>query len=186
MKITSSIFQEVLIIEPEVFKDKRGYFFESFNQKNFEDALGRKIDFLQDNESKSFKGVLRGLHFQISPMAQGKLIRVSQGEVFDVALDIRYNSPTFGKYYSIILSSKNKKQLWIPEGFAHGFLSLSDEVILNYKTTNYFSSESSRSIAYNDNDLGINWPTNIPISTSKNDKQAKPLRCFSMEELPKY
>ena len=186
MITTSSSLPEILIIEPQVLEDDRGYFFESFNQRKFEDATGLSVKFCQDNESKSTRGVLRGLHFQTSPMAQGKLIRVSQGEVFDVAVDIRYGSPTFGYHSSIVLSAENKKQVWIPRGFAHGFLSMSASVILNYKTDNYYSSQCSRSIAYDDLDIGINWPVISKITLSSTDKRADSLKSFPRGELPAY
>lgn len=186
MRVTPSSLPEVLIIQPQIFEDDRGYFFESFNEGKFEDATGFHVQFCQDNESKSVRGILRGLHYQTTPMAQGKLVRVSYGEVFDVAVDIRYGSPTFGHYFSIVLSAENKKQLLIPEGFAHGFLTLSESAIFNYKTTNYYSPECARSIAYNDSDLGIEWPRNIDISLSAIDQNAATLKSFAKEELPVF
>jgi dTDP-4-dehydrorhamnose 3,5-epimerase len=149
---------DVLIIEPKVFGDDRGFFFESFNQRAFEDVLGRKVTFVQDNHSKSKKGVLRGLHYQMPPKAQGKLVRVVQGEVFDVAVDIRKSSPTFGHWVGEILSAANKRQIWIPEGFAHGFVVLSETAEFLYKTTDYYAPEYERSLLWNDPVLGINWP----------------------------
>lgn len=157
MKVTPTSIPEVLVIEPEVFGDERGFFFESFNQQKFEAAIGRKVEFVQDNHSKSARGVLRGLHYQLPPHAQGKLVRVVQGEVFDVAVDIRKSSPTFGKWVGEILSAENKKQLWIPEGFAHGFLTLSDTAEFLYKTTNYYCQSSERSIIWNDSEMSIDW-----------------------------
>jgi dTDP-4-dehydrorhamnose 3,5-epimerase len=157
MIVNSLKIPDVKIIEPEIFEDDRGFFFESFNQNKFNDAIGKKIQFVQDNHSKSKKGVLRGLHFQEEPYAQGKLVRVIHGEVFDVAVDIRKGSATYGQFVSEILSSSNKKQLWIPEGFAHGFLTLSEEAEFLYKTTNFYNSKYEKTIIYNDSDLNINW-----------------------------
>lgn len=144
------------IFEPRVFSDARGYFFEVFNEQLFKEA-GIDAHFVQDNESKSQRGVLRGLHYQLNPMAQAKLVRVVEGEVLDVVLDIRKGSPTFGKSYSILLSAENKKQLFIPRGFAHGFSVLSQTVIFQYKCDNFYSKESEGGIAYNDPALGIDW-----------------------------
>ncbi|HGA6708249.1 TPA: dTDP-4-dehydrorhamnose 3,5-epimerase, partial [Salmonella enterica subsp. enterica serovar Aberdeen] len=143
------------------FSDERGFFMESFNQKVFEEAVGRKIEFVQDNHSKSTKGVLRGLHYQVEPYAQGKLVRCIAGEVFDVAVDIRKDSETFGKWVGVNISSENKRQLWIPEGFAHGFLVLSDSADFLYKTSNYYSPIHERGIVWNDPTININWPINI-------------------------
>ncbi|PVM65258.1 dTDP-4-dehydrorhamnose 3,5-epimerase, partial [Salmonella enterica subsp. enterica serovar Rubislaw] len=139
MKVIKTEIPDVLIFEPKVFSDERGFFMESFNQKVFEEAVGRKIEFVQDNHSKSTKGVLRGLHYQFEPYAQGKLVRCIAGEVFDVAVDISKDSETFGKWVGVNISSENKRQLWIPEGFAHGFLVLSDSSDFLYKTSNYYS-----------------------------------------------
>jgi dTDP-4-dehydrorhamnose 3,5-epimerase len=169
MKVTPLAIPDVLLIEPQVFGDDRGYFFESFNQERFEKALGRKVNFVQDNHSKSVMGILRGLHYQINPKAQGKLVRVTQGEVFDVAVDLRKSSPTFGKWIGEFLSADNKKQIWIPEGFAHGFLTLSETAELLYKTNEFYSIEHERSIAWNDKTVGIKWPANI-ASTSEKDR----------------
>ena len=156
-----------------MFGDGRGFFFESFNQKAFEEATGLERVFVQDNHSKSQKGVLRGLHYQLPPMAQGKLVRVVQGEVFDVAVDIRKSSPTFGKWVGALLSADNKAQFWIPEGFAHGFITLSDSAEFLYKTTNYYSPEHESSIIWNDPLLGIDWPQiDIEPSLSKKDNEA--------------
>jgi len=159
MKVTPLSIPDVLLIEPEVFADERGFFFESFNQNKFEEAVGHKINFVQDNHSKSGKGVLRGLHYQLEPKAQAKLVRVIQGEVFDVAVDLRQSSSTFGKWVGEILSSDNKKQMWVPEGFAHGFLTLSDTAEFLYKTTDFYSANYERSIIWNDRDLNIMWPS---------------------------
>lgn len=158
MNVISTAIPDVKIFEPKSFGDERGFFFESFNQKLFEEATGLKRDFVQDNHSKSSKGVLRGLHYQLPPMAQGKLVRVVQGEVFDVAVDIRKESTTFGQWVGVILSAQNKRQLWIPEGFAHGFLTLSNEAEFLYKATNFYSPEHERSIIWNDTKINIIWP----------------------------
>ncbi|ECB7205880.1 dTDP-4-dehydrorhamnose 3,5-epimerase, partial [Salmonella enterica subsp. enterica serovar Abaetetuba] len=155
--------------EPKVFSDERGFFMESFNQKVFEEAVGRKIEFVQDNHSKSTKGVLRGLHYQVEPYAQGKLVRCIAGEVFDVAVDIRKDSETFGKWVGVNISSENKRQLWIPEGFAHGFLVLSDSADFLYKTSNYYSPIHERGIVWNDPTININWPINIDKILSEKD-----------------
>jgi dTDP-4-dehydrorhamnose 3,5-epimerase len=157
MKVIPLNIPDILLIEPKVFEDERGFFFESFNLNNFKKATGLDINFVQDNHSKSTKGILRGLHYQLPPYAQGKLVRVIQGEVLDVAVDLRKSSPTFGKYISEILSAKNKKQIWIPEGFAHGFLTLSESAEFLYKVTNYYHPQYERSIIYNDKTLNINW-----------------------------
>jgi dTDP-4-dehydrorhamnose 3,5-epimerase len=162
----------VKVIEPTIFEDERGYFFESFNHKKFEEAIGRKVTFVQDNHSKSVKGVLRGLHYQLPPHAQGKLVRVVQGEVFDVAVDIRKSSPTFGQWVGETLSAENKKQLWIPEGFAHGFLTLSETAEFLYKATNYYAKECERAIRWNDGALNIRWPKQIQVSVSDKDSVA--------------
>ncbi len=172
MKVTPLNIPDVLLIEPQVFDDDRGFFYESFNQNKFEVALGHKINFVQDNHSKSVKGVLRGLHYQLRPMAQGKLVRVIQGEVFDVAVDLRQFSPTFGKWVGEILSSDNKKQLWIPEGFAHGFLTLSDTAEFLYKTTDFYSKDHEEAIQWNDKTIRIDWPIDKP-SLSPKDEMAK-------------
>jgi dTDP-4-dehydrorhamnose 3,5-epimerase len=157
MKFTPLAIPDVLLIEPCVFGDERGFFFESFNQRQFGQAVGREVTFMQDNHSRSCKGVLRGLHYQIH-QPQGKLVRVTHGEVFDVAVDIRRSSPTFGQWVAAILSAENKKQLWIPEGFAHGFVALSDVAEFLYKTTDYWAPEHERCILWNDPAIRINWP----------------------------
>ena len=172
MKVTPLSIPDVLLIEPQVYGDDRGFFFESFNQNKFEEAIGKKINFVQDNHSKSIKGVLRGLHYQLAPKAQGKLVRVIQGEVFDVAVDLRKSSPTFGKWVGEILSADNKKQMWIPEGFAHGFVTLSDTAEFLYKTTDFYSKEHEQAIRWNDETIGIQWPT-IDISLSVKDETAQ-------------
>jgi dTDP-4-dehydrorhamnose 3,5-epimerase len=172
MNIIDTKIQDVKIIEPRVFEDERGYFFESFNEKSFLEKVC-KTKFVQDNESKSSKGVLRGLHYQLPPYAQSKLVRVVKGEVYDVAVDIRKGSPTFGKYVGVLLSEDNKKQFFIPRGFAHGFLVLSEEAIFSYKCDNFYNTESERSIIYNDGDLNIDWDiyTDKYLLSDK-DKQA--------------
>ncbi|MBY7189962.1 dTDP-4-dehydrorhamnose 3,5-epimerase [Escherichia ruysiae] len=169
MNVIETEIPDVLIFEPKVFGDERGFFFESFNQKVFEEAVGRKVEFVQDNHSKSSKGVLRGLHYQLEPYAQGKLVRCVVGEVFDVAVDIRKSSPTFGKWVGVNLSAENKRQLWIPEGFAHGFLVLSETAEFVYKTTNYYHPESDRGIIWDDPELQINWPVDGELNLSTKD-----------------
>ncbi len=156
MRFIKTAIPEVIIIEPKVFTDERGYFFESYNQKVFEENIG-KISFVQDNESKSVFGILRGLHYQIPPFAQSKLVRVIQGRVLDVPVDIRKGSPTFGKWVSVELSDENKRQLFISRGFAHGFVVLSKEAIFAYKVDNFYSREHARGIIYNEPDLNIEW-----------------------------
>jgi dTDP-4-dehydrorhamnose 3,5-epimerase len=154
---TPTRIPDVLIIEPKVFGDDRGWFFESFNEKDFSAAVGQDISFVQDNHSSSMQGVLRGLHYQME-QTQGKLVRVCRGAVFDVAVDLRQSSKTFGQWVGAELSAENKRQLWIPEGFAHGFLVLSEEAEFLYKTTDYWHAGSERCIVWNDPDLGIEWP----------------------------
>ncbi len=149
---------DVLLIEPQTFNDERGFFFESYNQNEFEKAINKKVTFVQDNHSKSSKGVLRGMHYQLEPYAQGKLVRVVSGEVFDVAVDLRVDSKTYGQWVGEYLSSKNMKQIWIPEGFAHGFVVTSNEAEFCYKTTNFYMPEYERCIIFNDKNLKIEWP----------------------------
>jgi dTDP-4-dehydrorhamnose 3,5-epimerase len=161
---------EVLILEPKVFGDSRGFFFESFNAKDFADATGLNVSFVQDNHSRSAKGVLRGLHYQLQ-QPQGKLVRVTQGTVFDVTVDIRKSSPTFGKWVGCELSDTNHRQLWVPAGFAHGFVVLSESADFLYKTTNYYAPVHERCIAWNDPSIGIIWPQGITPSLSVKDKQ---------------
>lgn len=155
--LTPTAIPDVLIIEPKVFEDDRGFFFESFNKNDFSAAVGQQVTFVQDNHSLSKKGVLRGLHYQMQ-QTQGKLVRVSRGAVFDVAVDLRQSSKTFGKWVGLELSAENKKQLWIPKGFAHGFLVLSDEAEFLYKTTDYWNAGSEQCIIWNDSQLNIQWP----------------------------
>lgn len=173
MKVTPTAIPEVLIIEPDVFGDERGFFFESFNQQKFESVIGRKVDFVQDNHSKSVKGVLRGLHYQLPPHAQGKLVRVTQGEVFDVVVDIRRDSKTFGYWAGEVLSANNRKQLWIPEGFAHGFITLSDSADFVYKTSDYYYPKAERAIVWNDPIISIEWLGDDKPVLSDKDKQAR-------------
>ena len=169
MKVTPLSIPDVLLIEPRVFQDSRGFFFESFNVNEFKKATSLNLTFVQDNHSKSAKGVLRGLHYQLPPHAQGKLVRVIQGEVLDIAVDIRESSPTCGQYVAEILSSDNKKQLYIPEGFAHAFLTLSDTSEFLYKTTDFYHPENERCILWNDATLNINWPKDLNIQLSPKD-----------------
>lgn len=169
MNVIKTAIPDVLIFEPKVFGDERGFFFESFNHKLFEEAVGYPVSFVQDNHSKSSKGVLRGLHYQLSPHAQGKLVRCVAGEVFDVAVDIRKSSTTFGHWVGVHLSGENKRQLWIPEGFAHGFVTLSETAEFLYKTTNYYHPESDRSLFWKDPDLSIDWPLDEPILSKKDE-----------------
>lgn len=168
MEILNTEIPGLLIIKPDVFYDDRGYFFESYNRRKLIDA-GIDVDFVQDNESRSMKGVLRGLHFQREPYAQGKLVRVVQGAVLDVAVDIRIDSPTFGKWASIKLSGENKLMYWIPEGFAHGFLTLEDNTIFTYKCTGVYHKPAEASIIWNDPDLSINWEFDKPILSPKDE-----------------
>jgi dTDP-4-dehydrorhamnose 3,5-epimerase len=174
MKATPLAIPDVVLLEPRVFGDDRGFFFESFNQRQFNEAIGQTVAFVQDNHSRSAKNVLRGLHYQIQ-QPQGKLVRVVMGEVFDVAVDIRKSSPTFGQWVGEILSAENKKQLWVPEGFAHGFVVLSDHAEFLYKTTDYWAPEFERSIAWNDPAIGIQWPIHGEPTLSAKDRQAKSL-----------
>lgn len=176
MKIIETAIEGVVIIEPRLFKDERGYFFESFSQREFEEKI-RKISFVQDNESKSSYGVLRGLHFQKPPYAQSKLVRVIKGAVLDVAVDIRKGSPTFGKHVAVELTEENHLQFFIPRGFAHGFSVLSQEVIFQYKCDNFYAPQSEGALAWDDSDLNINWriPTN-QIILSEKDKHHEKLK----------
>lgn len=169
MKATPLDIPDVILFEPRVFGDERGFFFESFNQRQFDEAVGREVVFVQDNHSKSAQGVLRGLHYQLDPHAQGKLVRVVLGEVFDVAVDIRRSSPTFGQWVGATLSADNKRQLWVPEGFAHGFITLSETAEFLYKTTNFYAPESERAIIWNDPDIGVQWPTDLTPQLSGKD-----------------
>ncbi|QJP07247.1 dTDP-4-dehydrorhamnose 3,5-epimerase [Pseudomonas multiresinivorans] len=174
MKATPLPIPDVLVIEPQVFGDSRGFFFESFNQRSFEQVISRQITFVQDNHSRSAKGVLRGLHYQIQ-QPQGKLVRVVQGEVFDVAVDLRGSSPTFGQWVGQRLSEENKLQMWIPEGFAHGFLVLSESAEFLYKTTDFWAPEHERCIAWNDPALSIKWPLDTEPELSAKDREGSRL-----------
>ena len=169
MKVTTLSIPDVLLIEPHVFEDSRGFFFESFREDIFKKETLLDVSFVQDNHSKSSQGVLRGLHYQSPPHAQSKLVRVVQGEVLDIALDIRKSSPTCGQYVTEILSSDNKKQLFIPEGFAHGFLTLSETSEFLYKTTDFYYPQSERCILWNDATLNIEWPKGLRIKLSSKD-----------------
>lgn len=172
MKVTPTAIPEVLVIEPKVFGDARGFFYESFNNQAFDEAVGRHVDFVQDNHSRSAQGVLRGLHYQIQ-QPQGKLVRVVRGAVFDVAVDVRKSSPTFGQWVGYELSEENKRQMWVPEGFAHGFLVLSESAEFLYKTTDYYAPAHERAIRWDDASLAIRWPdTGAAPQLSAKDQQA--------------
>ena len=179
MKVTRLAIPEVVLLEYREFVDERGFFFESFNQAQFEAALGQKVSFVQDNHSRSARNVLRGLHYQIR-QAQGKLVRVVFGEVFDVAVDIRQNSPTFGQWVGEVLSAENKRQMWIPEGFAHGFLVLTETAEFLYKTTDYWAPAHERCIAWNDPSIAIDWPIKGEPILSKKDALAATLKTAEM------
>jgi dTDP-4-dehydrorhamnose 3,5-epimerase len=173
MKVTPTALPEVLVIEPKVFGDERGFFTESFNQRAFNEAVGYEVNFVQDNHSRSARGVLRGLHYQLPPHAQGKLVRVVSGAVFDVVVDMRRSSPNFGKWAGEELSAANHKQLWIPPGFAHGFLVLSDTADFLYKTTDYYAPQAEGSVRWNDAHLAIQWPdAGVPPQLSAKDVSA--------------
>lgn len=181
MNVIQTKIPDVLIIEPQVFGDERGFFYESYNEKLFAEKTGVKTNFVQDNHSRSAQNVLRGLHYQIQ-QPQGKLVRVVVGEVFDVAVDIRKNSPTFGQWVSCLLSAENKRIFWVPPGFAHGFLVLSEAAEFLYKTTDYYAPQYERSILWNDPDLAIDWPgTGEPILSAK-DKAGQPLKTAEVFE----
>jgi dTDP-4-dehydrorhamnose 3,5-epimerase len=172
MKFTPLSIPEVVLIQPKVFGDSRGFFLESFKQDLFNEATGTNYEFIQDNHSRSSKGVLRGLHYQLPPYAQGKLVRVITGAVFDVAVDIRRSSQTFGKWVGAELTAENHKQLWIPPGFAHGFVVLSDTADFVYKTTAYYAPQTDRGVLWNDAEIGIEWPQlDIPFSLSDKDQK---------------
>jgi dTDP-4-dehydrorhamnose 3,5-epimerase len=167
MKAIKTKIKDLLIFEPAVFGDDRGYFFESFNNELFNTLADKEVNFVQDNQSMSGANIVRGLHFQNPPFAQGKLVRVIKGEVIDVAVDIRKDSPTYGEHVSVRLSEENKLMFWIPPGFAHGFSSLKEGTIFSYKCTNYYNKESEGSLAWDDTDLGINWEVENPIISEK-------------------
>ncbi len=180
MKATPTSIADVLVIEPRVFGDARGFFFESFNQRAFAQATGLDAQFVQDNHSRSSRGVLRGLHYQLR-QPQGKLVRVVRGRVFDVAVDLRRSSPTFGRWVGVELSEENHRQLWVPPGFAHGFMVLSESADFLYKTTDYYAPEHERCIAWNDPALAIDWPQGLAPQLSAKDQAGKPLadaECF--------
>ena len=182
MEIIKQEIPDVLLINPKILNDKRGYFMESFRQDLLESEVGYKINFIQDNESQSKKGVLRGLHYQIQPFAQSKLIRVIHGSVLDIVVDIRKNSPFFGKHLAIELNDIDKQQLFIPKGFAHGFVVLSDSAIFNYKVDNYYKPECEKGIAFDDNELGIDWRISMnSLKLSEKDKNYP-----TLSELPQY
>ncbi|MCE4068984.1 MULTISPECIES: dTDP-4-dehydrorhamnose 3,5-epimerase [Pseudomonas] len=175
MKATRLAIPEVVLLEPKVFGDDRGFFFESYNHRQFEEAIGRSLNFVQDNHSRSDRNVLRGLHYQVQN-PQGKLVRVVQGEVFDVAVDLRRSSPTFGQWAGAILSAQNKHQLWVPEGFAHGFLVLSESADFLYKTTDYYAPKHERCIQWDDPELAIDWPLESAPVLSAKDAQGLALK----------
>ena len=177
MNITKTNFKDLLIIQPNVISDDRGYFFEAFNEAQFRVQTGLNITFVQDNESMSSKGVLRGLHFQTPPKTQAKLVRVTKGAVLDVVVDLRMTQPTFGQYFKIVLSEENKTQLFVPEGFAHGFVVLEENSIFSYKCTNYYSKEHDRSMLWSDPALGIDWEVDNPMVSQK-DSEAKGFEHF--------
>jgi len=173
MEFEQLTISDIILFKPKTFKDERGFFFESFQAQRFNEAVGRVVTFVQDNHSHSIKNTLRGLHYQVSPNAQGKLVRVTRGEVYDVAVDLRQSSPTFGKYVGTLLSSENNHQLWIPEGFAHGFITLSDSADFLYKTTDFYHSTSERSIRWDDKTLNIDWHLKGEVLLSPKDVIAK-------------
>jgi dTDP-4-dehydrorhamnose 3,5-epimerase len=169
MKVTATAIEGLLILEPRVFGDERGFFLESYNQRAFDAALGHEVHFVQDNHSRSAKGVLRGLHYQVPPHAQGKLVRVTQGSVFDVAVDMRRGSPSFGRWVGVELSGQNHRQLWLPPGMAHGFLVTSDSADFLYKTTRYYAPQAERCVRWDDPTIGIDWPAlgSAPVLSAK-------------------
>lgn len=175
MKSTPLQIPDVIIFQPTIYRDERGYFFESFNQRVFSEVVGHSPNFVQDNQSRSTKGVLRGLHYQIAH-PQGKLVRVLEGEVFDVAVDLRKDSTTFGQWVGARLNSEQQNQIWIPEGFAHGFLVLSDHAVVAYKTTDYWSPNHERHLLWNDSSVGIEWPLSDEPLLSAKDQKALPLK----------
>jgi dTDP-4-dehydrorhamnose 3,5-epimerase len=180
MNVIKTEIPDLLIIEPKVFGDERGFFYESFNEQTWREATGIDVHFVQDNHSRSVKGVLRGLHYQSPPAAQGKLVRCVVGEVFDVAVDIRKSSPTFGQWVGAHLSAENKRQFWLPEGFAHGFQVLSDAAEFLYKTTAYYSPEHEQSILWNDTELSVSWPITGEATLSEKDEIAPLFRDASL------
>jgi dTDP-4-dehydrorhamnose 3,5-epimerase len=175
VKVIDSGLEGVKIVEPEAHVDARGFFMESFNRRDFARAVGRDVDFVQDNHSRSSRGVLRGLHYQLPPHAQAKLVRVVAGEIYDVAVDVRRGSPTLGKWTAAVLSAENRRQAWIPEGFAHGFMVLSESADVLYKTTDYYAPGLERAVAWNDPAIGIAWPAGIAPLLSTKDLAARTL-----------
>jgi dTDP-4-dehydrorhamnose 3,5-epimerase len=185
MEFIKQAIEDVILIKPKVFGDDRGYFVETFRQDKFEEAVGHKVNFIQDNESKSTKGVLRGLHFQLPPAAQSKLVRVIEGKVLDVAVDIRQGSPSYGQYVTAVLSSENKHQLFVPRGFAHGFVVLSETAVFSYKVDNYYSPENDRGLAFDDEQLSIDWQ--LPIEQLQlSDKDQKQPKLANLEKSFEY
>lgn len=175
MKATPLAIGDVILLEPRCFSDSRGFFFESYNQRTFEQAIGRPVQFVQDNHSSSTKGVLRGLHFQIQ-QPQGKLVRVLAGEVFDVAVDLRQDSPTFGQWVGALLSAQNRQQIWIPEGFAHGFMVLSEHAEVLYKATDFYAPQHERCLLWSDLEIAVDWPLKTEPLLSEKDRAGKRLR----------
>jgi dTDP-4-dehydrorhamnose 3,5-epimerase len=184
LNVTETKLPGALVVEPRAFGDERGYFMETWNQARYEEA-GLSVRFVQDNLSFSTRGVLRGLHFQ-NPDQQGKLVQVLQGEVFDVAVDIRAGSPTFGEWEGVVLSSENKRQFYVPEGFAHGFLVTGDSALFSYKCTAKYNSSAEGFVLWNDPDIGVEWPLEAPPIISEKDRIARPLKDIPVEELPRY
>ncbi|HZY48293.1 MAG TPA: dTDP-4-dehydrorhamnose 3,5-epimerase [Devosia sp.] len=176
MKATPLAISDVLLLEPRVFDDERGAFFESFNARTFAELIGREVAFVQDNQSVSRRGVVRGLHYQVAPAPQGKLVRVLVGAIFDVAVDIRRSSPTFGRHVGEILSAENRRQMWIPEGFAHGFVALRDGTEVLYKTTDFYHRAAERAIRWDDPELAIAWPAEVAPILSAKDAEAPAFR----------
>ena len=172
MKMIATDLPEVLVLEPRLFGDERGFFMETYNRRAFNEAVGHEVDFVQDNHSRSSKGVLRGLHYQLPPHAQGKLVRVTSGRVFDVAVDVRRSSPDFGRWTGVELSAENHRQLWVPPGFAHGFLVLSASADVLYKTTDYYAPQAEVAVLWSDPDIGIRWPPDQDPTLSERDRIA--------------
>ncbi len=167
MRVIKSEIEDIVIIEPRLFEDERGYFYEVFNERHFAEAVGRRLEFVQQNESRSREGVVRGLHFQLPPHAQSKLVRVTEGEIIDIAVDIRRGSPTFGKYVAVVLSAENRRQLFIPRGFAHGFVVRKGEAKVEYLCDAYYAPEAEGAIVWNDPDINIDWGVSEPIISAK-------------------
>ncbi|MEO7192560.1 MAG: dTDP-4-dehydrorhamnose 3,5-epimerase [Vicinamibacterales bacterium] len=175
MRVTPTSLPEVLLLEPKLFEDERGYFFESFNNRVFEQTIGRPVQFVQDNCSRSVRQVLRGLHYQVR-QSQAKLVRVTSGAVFDVAVDLRRGSPTFGQWTGFVLSADDRRAVWIPEGFGHGFLALTDLADVAYKATDYYAPQHERTVLWNDPDIGVAWPSSDGLIISAKDRAGTPLR----------